>query len=119
MVVFGGAESVKLEYDKEVWAATDTEAAVRLGDLKIEAGAHSPDGGVSRLEIRVDVPDDWRDGTADLRLHVPEGMALKLSTNFGDIRVENTSAAVEAHSISGTVSLDHLKGDVRAESITG
>src|SRR5262249_2442092 len=86
IAVFGDSESVKLEYDKEVWAPTETEAAARLGDLKIEAGAHAPDGGVSRLEIRVLVPDDWRDGTADLRLHVPESMTVKLSTNFGDIR---------------------------------
>jgi DUF4097 and DUF4098 domain-containing protein YvlB len=118
IAVFGGKEKVTLEYDKEAWASTEPEAQAVLEQIKVEAGMHAGESG-SRLEIRVVAPEGWHQGTANLRLHVPESMVLKLATVFGEMRVENTSAPVEVHAISGIISLDNLKGDVHAEGISG
>lgn len=117
--VFGGGEKVVLEYDKEAWASSDEEAAARLEELKVEAGLHAPEGGSPRLEVRVTAPEGWHDGVANLRLHVPESVNLKLATVFGDTRVENTTGPVEVHAISGMVTLDRLSGEVNAEGISG
>ncbi len=119
IAVFGGADRVSLEVDREAWASTDEEARAKLQELRVEAGAHGGDGGPSRLEVRVSAPEGWRDGTVSLRLHVPESTPIKLATVFGDARVENTSASVEVHAISGAISLDSLKGDIHAEGISG
>ncbi len=119
IAVFGGGEKVVLEYDKEAWAPTEPEAKARLDELNVEAGLHAPEGGPSRLEVRVTAPDNWRDGVVNLRLHVPENVNLKLATVFGDARVENIAGPVEVHAITGLVTLDNLRGEVTAEGISG
>src|SRR5262249_10728941 len=118
IAVFGGREKVTLEYDKEAWAPTDTEAQALLEQIKVEAGMHAGEAG-SRLEIRVFAPDGWHCGTANLRLHVPDNMVLKLASVYGEVRVENMAAPVEVHAISGIISLDNLKSEVHAEGISG
>lgn len=75
--------------------------------------------GVSRLEIRVTVPEGWRDGTVNLRLRVPDAVRLRLGSSFGDVRVESTIGPVEVHTASGSVALEHLRGNVRAEAVSG
>lgn len=119
LAVFGGGDQIKLEYSKEVWGPTETDAAARLGELKVEAATHEPEGESPRLEVRVDAPEGWRHGTVDLRLYVPEDTTLRLSSIFGEVRVEKTAAEAEVHSIGGSVALDGLKGAVRAETISG
>jgi len=118
--ILGGSQDVSVEIEKEAWAYSEEEAQLKLRDLKVEAlTQQSPTVGASRLEVRVHAPEDWRDGLANLRLRVPDGVALKLETVFGEIRVENTGGYVEAHAISGAITLENLSGEVRAEAISG
>ncbi len=119
IAVFGGAESARVEIDKEAWAPVEEEAEARLKELMVETNDFSPDIGIPRLEVKVTGPEQFRDGFVNLRLHVPDSVALRLGTIFGEIRVENQAGAVEAHTISGAVSFDNLKGDARAEGISG
>lgn len=112
--------AVSVEIEKEAWAATDEEAQARLRDLTVEAlTQQTPTLGASRLEVRVHAPEEWRDGWANLRLTVPEGVSLKLQTVYGAMRVSNTAGQVEAHTISGAITLENLRGEVRAEGISG
>lgn len=118
--VIGGSQDVTVEIEKEAWSETEEEAQAHLKDLRVEAlTQQSPTVGASRLEVRVTAPEEWRDGWANLRLRVPEGVTLKLETVFGEIRVENTAGQVEVHSISAPITLERLRGEVRAESISG
>jgi len=75
--------------------------------------------GISRLEIRVSMPEGWRDGTVNLRLHVPDTVRLRLNSSFGEVRVENTAGPVEVHTASGDIALEHLRSNVQAESASG
>jgi DUF4097 and DUF4098 domain-containing protein YvlB len=118
--VLGGSEAVTIEIEKQAWATTEEEANTRLGELKVEAlTQQTPTLGASRLEVRVSAPEVWRDGWANLRLNVPDGVSLKVETIFGEIRVENTAGQVDVHTISGTATLEDLRGEVRAEGISG
>jgi DUF4097 and DUF4098 domain-containing protein YvlB len=118
--VEGGSDSVTIEIEKEAWAITDEEAQARLKELKVEAlTQQSPTVGASRLEVRVHAPEDWRDGWANLRLRVPDGVAVKAETIFGEVRIEKTGGYVEAHTISGAITLEDLRGETRGEAISG
>jgi DUF4097 and DUF4098 domain-containing protein YvlB len=118
--VEGGSDAVAVEIEKEAWAGTEEEAQARLKELRVEAlTQQSPTVGASRLEIRVHAPEDWRDGWANLRIKVPNGVAVKAETIFGEVRVERTSGYVEAHTISGAITLENLQGEARGEAISG
>ncbi len=118
--VVGGSESVSIEIEKEAWASTEEEAQIRLRDLKVEAlTQQSPTVGASRLEVRVHAPEEWREGWANLRLRVPDGVALKLETVFGEICVESMGGYVQAHTIGGAITLENIGGETRAEAISG
>lgn len=118
--VEGGGDSVSIEIEKEAWAVTDDEAQTRLKDLRVEAlTQQAPGVGASRLDVRVHAPEDWRDGWANLRLRVPDSVAVKVETIFGEIRVEKTAGYVEAHTISGAITLEDLGGEIRGEAISG
>ena len=119
IAVFGGAESTRLEIDKEAWAPTEEEADARLKELKVEHQTFDPDIGQPRLEVRVTAPEGFHEGFVNLRLYVPDSTALRMATAFGEIRAENVAGKLEAHTISGPVSLDNLRGDVVAEGISG
>ena len=119
IAVFGGAESARLEVDREVWAPAQEAADALLKELKVETSAFTPEIGAARLEVKVTGPEQFHDGFVNLRLHVPDSVALRLATIFGEIRAENMAAGVEAHTISGSVSFENLKGDARAEGISG
>src|SRR5258706_8597777 len=106
IAVFGGRDKVTLEYDKEAWASTEPEAQAMLEQIKVEAGLHAGEAG-SRLEIHDHAPEGWHQRAANLRLHIPNSMVLKLASIFGEVRVENMAAAVEVHAISGIISLDN------------
>lgn len=118
--VEGGSEAVAIEIEKEAWAVTEEEARARLKELRVEAlTQQSPSVGASRLEIRVHAPEDWRDGWANLRIKVPTGVAVKAETVFGEVRVERVGGYVEAHTISGAITLEDLQGEARGEAISG
>jgi DUF4097 and DUF4098 domain-containing protein YvlB len=118
--VIGGSEAVSIEIEKEGWDSTEEAAAEHLKELKVEAMSHQMPGvGATRLEVRVTAPEDWRDGYANLRLRVPEGVTLRVETVFGELRVENVSGSVDVHTVTGAVSLENLGGEVRAEGISG
>ena len=119
IVVFGGAESARLEVDKEAWAPLEEEAGSRLTELSVETNSFQPEIGPMRLEIKVLGPENFRDGFVNLRLHVPESAALRMATVFGEIRVENQTGKVEAHSISGPITFENLRGEAMAEGISG
>jgi DUF4097 and DUF4098 domain-containing protein YvlB len=108
-----------MEIAREAWAMTEEEATARLRELKVETLAHPSEGQGTRLEVHSVAPEEWRDGTVNLRLGVPEGVSLRLATVFGEVRVENTAGKVEVRTVSGNVALENLRGETHAEGISG
>src|SRR5688572_2010300 len=69
VAVFGGAETSRLEIDKETWAPVEEEAQAQLKELNAEHQLFDPDIGQPRLEIKVSGPEHFREGFVNLRLH--------------------------------------------------
>jgi DUF4097 and DUF4098 domain-containing protein YvlB len=57
--------------------------------------------------------------SADLRISIPPGVKLDLSSGFGDIDAEGPFARAKAHSSYGAVKLKTIEGDVEATSSSG
>jgi DUF4097 and DUF4098 domain-containing protein YvlB len=116
IAVIGGSDRVIVEIEKEAWAGTEEEAGARLRDLKVEAMSQQTPGiGASRLELRVTAPEDWHDGVVNLRLRVPESVTPRLRSIFGEVRVSDLAARVEAQTVSGPVTLENLRAPEHPE----
>lgn len=122
ILVTGGLEAgspISLDIEREAWATTEDEAQARLRELRVDSSVHDTDSGAARMEVEVHAPDEWRNGTVQLRMRVPDSVSLRLTTVFGEVRVQAFGGRVDAQAVSGAVRLNVLHGDVRAETISG
>jgi hypothetical protein len=60
----------------------------------------------------------WRDGDVSVHVRVPSGVRFSGSTVSGDVEVDGLTADVQAHSVSGDVSVS-TRGSVEAGSVSG
>jgi DUF4097 and DUF4098 domain-containing protein YvlB len=99
---------------KHVWAgrAEDLKAAAGRMDVNI----HGTD---SRLDVKVDAPDGFRDGTVDIEVELPRAVAVRASTHFGEIHISELAARAEAATTSGNLRIRDVASDVRAETASG
>jgi hypothetical protein len=90
-------------------AAADLVESVQVRPSAGRVEVDGPRGGVlSRAS--------W---SADLRIQVPLGTDLDLSTSNGPIRVTGVEGGVQARSSNGAVTLQDVRGSVRAETSNG
>lgn len=122
VLVVGGESSPSLEIQKVAWAEAAAEAEARLAGAAVVVDEQEATiGGEQglRVRIRVETPEDWRDGLVDLALRVPTATSVRVATTFGEVRVENVAGNIECHTSSGDVVLDALTGPAAVETVSG
>jgi DUF4097 and DUF4098 domain-containing protein YvlB len=99
---------------KHVWAgrAEDLKALAQRMDVNI----HGTD---SRLDVKVDAPEGYRDGTVDIEVSLPRAVAVRASARFGEIHISDLRARAEAATTSGNIRIRDVAADVRAETAGG
>jgi DUF4097 and DUF4098 domain-containing protein YvlB len=83
---------------------------------KMAVNIHGTD---SRLDIKVEAPDFFRDGTVDLELRVPRSANVRVGTHFGAVSLSQLDGRAEAATTTGELRLQDLNGDARGETATG
>ncbi len=93
----------------------------RAEDLKglAERMAVNMHGTDSRLDIKVEAPDFFRDGTVDLELRVPRSANVRAATHFGTVELSELDGTAEAATTSGNLLLRDLNGNARGETASG
>lgn len=93
----------------------------RQDDLKALAEKMEVDlqGTDTKLDIKVSVPDAFRDGTVDIELHVPKSALVRASTTYGEVEISGIDGRVEAVTRVAPLRLHDLGGDVRGETVSG
>lgn len=99
---------------KHVWAPRQEEIKTVAEQVQI-----SINGTDQRLDVRIEAPDYFRDGTVDLELRVPTGVRARVSTHFGEVEIAQIDGPVEGVTTSGELRLLDVKGDVRGETASG
>ncbi|MGC8669123.1 MAG: DUF4097 family beta strand repeat-containing protein [Chthonomonadales bacterium] len=114
----GASEQVTIQLHKVAWAASREEAQAALTHIQVMV---SPtDGGpASHLEIHVQAPEGWREGTADLLVHVPSQATVDGNTTFGEVRAEAVGGNVGVRTAGGSVFVEEIGGSVNITSVTG
>jgi len=116
--VIGGADQVSVQIRKDAWATSREEALVALNRIQVVTPP-SESGPASRLEFRVQAPEGWRDGTADLLVRIPSQGSIEVHTAFGEVRAEAVGGALNVRTISGSVFVEEIGGAATIASTTG
>lgn len=100
----------------KVKAATQEKAEALAEEVRISV---EPSG--QTLRIRVDKPAGLKDGnlSVEFLITAPAGLALKCTTNVGDIRTAGFTGDVRAHTDVGTITCTGLHGVVDLHSNVG
>lgn len=106
-------DKAHVNYTKVVWGAAESLRAL-AGTLSVDYFAND-----TRLDVKVNAPDHFKDGVLDLELRVPRSVSNRTSTRFGDVAITGILGRVEAVSTSGTLKLSELGSDLRCESVSG
>ncbi|CEK17852.1 DUF4097 family beta strand repeat-containing protein [Chthonomonas calidirosea] len=102
----------KVVVKSTVWAPNEIEIKNRLE--RIETEISSTD---SRLEIRIEAPEDFDQGTVDLEITVPRALGMThVKTRFGKVEIAHVDGTVEVVTDSGSVSLEDIGGNVRVQT---
>jgi DUF4097 and DUF4098 domain-containing protein YvlB len=100
---------------KVVWGPRSEELK-SLAD-RMAVNMHGTD---SRLDIKVEAPDFFRDGTVDLELRVPRSASMvRVTTHFGESELSELDGRAEAATTAGGLRLHDLNGDARGETASG
>jgi len=91
------------------------------GTLDPKAEELRIEGGGGRLEIEVEYPDRVRNVNegSDLRLRVPEGATVEISTVSADTEVHGVRGDVEVETVSGQVVVRGEPRELDVESVSG
>jgi DUF4097 and DUF4098 domain-containing protein YvlB len=73
----------------------------------------------SRLDIKVEAPDFFREGTVDLELRVPRSANVRVSSHFGPVELSQLDGSAEAATTTGDLLLQDLGGNARGETASG
>lgn len=124
VVAIGGSDRLTLEVNRTAWAPTQEQAAERLEQVRVavEPVGESGDSGEApggTYTFAVEAPAEWRDGVVHLLVRVPKKTELRVSTTFGEVRVENVDGPVGVSSTTGAVVLESLEGEASVETVEG
>lgn len=99
-VTGGSGEEVRIEAIKRVRSRDESNARSLLDELRIEVTELS-----NRVEVRTLYPRNRRNysGSVDFTVSVPTGASATLRSVSGDVRVTNVRGELRAESISGEV----------------
>lgn len=99
-VTGGGGDEVRIEAVKRVRHRDDSEAKAQLESLRIEIVELS-----NRVEVRTVYPRQMRSISAvvDYTINLPSGATTSIRTVSGDVRVTNVRGELRAESVSGNV----------------
>lgn len=102
----------KVVVERTVWGPNEVELKNLLESIEVAIS-----GTDSRLEVRINAPEDFEQGTVDLEITVPRALGTThVKTRFGDVEIAHVDAAVEVITDSGQVTLEDIGGNVRAQT---
>ena len=126
--VFPGA-SLKIENDNGGTTVSTDFSASATREVRVEAtleGADHIDFSVTETEDGIVITADSdsvgffrRSPQADIRVIVPPGMPVDVSSGNGKIEITGTNAAVKARTGNGGIELQSVEGDISASSGNG
>jgi len=99
------------------WSRSQVEVTGELGD-GVDELIFERDG--DEVNIRVKLPrNNFRNGSADLVINVPEASSLQIHTVSADIDVEDVQGEQELESVSGDITTAAYSSEMEAESVSG
>lgn len=113
----GGADEVSVQIHKTAWAASKDEAEAALKRVHVEVSPPAAGSPASHVSIRVEAPEGWREGTADLTVRIPVHAGVEVNTTFGEVRTEGVGGSVTVRTASGPVFVEENGGPVNIAGI--
>ena len=115
-VTGGGGDQVRIDAVKRVRSRDQSNAKALLDDLRIEI-SELP----TRVEVRTMHPQNRRNysGSVDYTITLPSGASASVKTVSGDVRVTNVKGELRAESVSGSVITSGAARLALAKSISG
>lgn len=115
VTITGGGSDVTIEAVKRVWHASDATARSLLGALDVEVTER---GGA--VDVRTRYPGD-RDfnGVVDYTVTVPAGTSVVVTAVSGTVRVNNVGGDVRAETVSGHVQVSGSSRPRALRSVSG
>jgi DUF4097 and DUF4098 domain-containing protein YvlB len=99
------------------WSRSQVEVTGELGN-GVDELIFERDG--DEVNIRVKLPrNNFRDGSAELVINVPEASSLQIHTVSADIDVEDVQGEQELESVSGDITTAAYSSEMEAESVSG
>ena len=111
-----GTETITISGHKRVGASSTAEAQAHLGDIRIDV-QDSEDEVLVRTIHQVDA--EGRNYQVDYTITLPPDLEVRVSNQTGTVTVEQMEEDVRADVITGGVVLEEVDGDVRIDVITG
>lgn len=101
-------QDVEVRARKTARAESTEEANRLLGQIRVLAQEIG-----DALEFEVDVPRKWnRRGSANLEIRIPRGLAVDVTASNGKVSIEGVRGPVRAHSSNGAVDIEDVVGDI-------
>jgi hypothetical protein len=101
-------EDVEVRARKMARAESTEEASRLLDQIRVVAQEIG-----DALEFEIDVPRKWnRRGCANLEIRVPRGLAVDVTASNGKVSIEGMRGPVRAHSSNGAVDIEDVIGDI-------
>jgi DUF4097 and DUF4098 domain-containing protein YvlB len=114
-VTGGGGDDVRLEATKRVRHPNETEARAILSEIEIQVQERS-----GRVDVRTEYPRrrTWSGGV-DFTVSVPRDASVALHTVSGTLKVTNVNGELRAESVSGDIIASSTKKLRTAKTVSG
>jgi DUF4097 and DUF4098 domain-containing protein YvlB len=115
VVTGGGGDDVRIDATKRVRSPNETEARMLLSEIVIQVQERS-----GRVEVRTDYPGrrNWSGGV-DYTVSVPRDASVTLRSVSGTVKVSSINGELRAESISGDIIASSIRKLRMAKTVSG
>ncbi len=125
VVTGGGGDEVRIDAVKHVWNPNETEAKALLQELQVQITERT-----GQVDVRTVLPDRRKfiSAAVDYTIAVPSGAAVAVRSVSGDVRITNVRGELRAETVSGNVitssvgrlrTVKSVSGDIQIEDAEG
>ena len=108
-ITSGGGDDVRIEATKRVWESTDAAAKAALSEVRIDVTERA-----DAVDVRAAFPRrTQRDAEVDFTLTVPSGANVSVRSGSGDVSVTGVRGELRAEAVSGAITATSV-GQVRS-----